>query len=111
MPHSPGPWQMDEVRTDSGRAFRVGTGEMLRAGKGCCIIYDDHPGAQENERKANARLIAAAPALLHACREAADLLAAQHQNLTNGVWDDADAQNTVELIENVIRQATLPKQQ
>jgi hypothetical protein len=58
--HTPGPWTMDEVRTDSGRAFRIGSGEMLKAGKGCCIIYDDH-GHRDNQRKANARLIAAAP--------------------------------------------------
>ncbi len=62
--HAPGPWIFDEVRTDCGRAFRIGSGEMLKAGKGCCIIYDDYPGNPENERKANARLIAAAPELL-----------------------------------------------
>ncbi len=64
--HTPGPWALEEVRTDCGRAFRIGSGEMLKAGKGCCIIYDDYPGNPENERKANARLIAAAPDLLEA---------------------------------------------
>ena len=59
--HTPGPWGCDEVRTSCGRAFRIGAGEMLKAGNGCCIIYDDYPGNPDNERKANARLIAAAP--------------------------------------------------
>lgn len=66
--HTPGPWQFDEVATTCGRAFRIGAGEMLKAGKGCCIIYDDYHGNPENERKANARLIAAAPDLLAALK-------------------------------------------
>lgn len=57
---TPGPWECSEVRTQCGRAFRIGSGEMLEAGKGCCIIYDDYPGNPENERKANAAHIAAA---------------------------------------------------
>ena len=64
--HTPAPWKMDEVRTSSGRAFRIGAGEMLQAGKGCCIIYDDYPGNPDSERSANARLISAAPDLLAA---------------------------------------------
>jgi hypothetical protein len=53
---TPRPWRVDEVRTQVGRAFRIGSGEMLTAGKGCCIIYDDY-GHGANERKANAALI------------------------------------------------------
>ena len=68
MRHTPGPWKSDEVRTQSGRAFRIGAAEMLEAGKGCCIIYDDYPGRPDNERAANARLIAAAPDMLAALR-------------------------------------------
>jgi hypothetical protein len=68
MPHAPGPWTLDEVRTQVGRAFRIGSGEMLVAGKGCCIIYDDYPGGDKSkQREANARLISAAPDLLEAC--------------------------------------------
>lgn len=63
---TPGPWACDEVRTSSGRAFRIGSGEMLEKGKGCCIIYDDFPGNPDNERAANARLIAAAPDMYEA---------------------------------------------
>lgn len=66
--HTPGPWALNEVRTSCGRAFRIGSGEMLSAGKGCCIIYDDYPGAQDNERSANARLISVAPDLYEALK-------------------------------------------
>lgn len=66
--HTPGPWQVDEVRTSCGRAYRIGAGEMLKADKGCCIIYDDYPVDGDNERAANARLIAAAPELLEALK-------------------------------------------
>lgn len=70
--HTPGPWEAREVRTQVGRAFRIGAGEMLEAGKGCCIIYDDYCGNPDNERKANARLIAAAPDLLEIAQEILD---------------------------------------
>ncbi len=76
--HTLGPWVYDEVRTQCGRAFRIGSGEMLKAGKGCCIIYDDYPGNPENERKANARLIAAAPDMLETLKLIQD-------------WDENDA--------------------
>lgn len=66
--HTAGPWVIDELRTQCGRAFRIGASEMLKSGKGCCIIYDDYPGNPHNERAANARLIAAAPDLLAALR-------------------------------------------
>lgn len=59
--HTPTPWTLDEVPTECGRAFRIGSGEMLKAGKGCCIIYDDFraPGTV-NQRSANAHLIVTA---------------------------------------------------
>lgn len=65
-----GPWEAREVRTQVGRAFRIGAGEMLEAGKGCCIVYDDYCGNPDNERAANARLIAAAPDLYEAALQA-----------------------------------------
>ena len=85
--HTPGPWQFDEVATTCGRAFRIGAGEMLKAGKGCCIIYDDYHGNPENERKANARLIAAAPDLLDACDFALTIL----EGMGNGSGGAANA--------------------
>lgn len=74
MPHTPGPWTHDEVRTQVGRAFRIGTSEMLQAGKGCCIIYDDYPSGEKSEqRKANAELITAAPDLYEALKDIMEL--------------------------------------
>ncbi len=65
---TPGPWEMKEVPTQCGRAFRIGRGAMLEPGpKGCCIIYDDY-GAGANEHKANAHLIASAPDLYEALK-------------------------------------------
>jgi hypothetical protein len=68
--HTPTPWEAIEVRTQCGRAFRIGAGEMLKAGEGACIIYDDYPGNPDNERSANAALIVHAvnslPALVKA---------------------------------------------
>jgi hypothetical protein len=69
---TPGPWECKQVKTSSGRAFRIGKDAMLEPGpKGCCIIYDDY-GHGTNERSANAALIAAAPemyAALEKCIE------------------------------------------
>ena len=89
--HTSGPWVFDEVRTDCGRAFRIGSGEMLTAGKGCCIIYDDYPGNPDNERKANARLIAAAPDLLEALERSLNWLASYPGGGAIGVYDQARA--------------------
>lgn len=66
--YTPGPWDLQEVRTSIGRAFRIGSGDMLTAGPGCCIVYDDYPGNLDNQRAANARLISAAPDLLEALK-------------------------------------------
>lgn len=85
--HTKGPWSLDEVRTMSGRAFRIGVGEMLESGKGCCIIYDDYPGNPDNERLAKARLISAAPDLLEALkmlRDADDIALSEGYSGTMG---------------------------
>lgn len=55
-----GPWLNHKLDTSCGRAYRIGSGEMLVAGKGCCIIYDDYPSKPDNERSANASFIAEA---------------------------------------------------
>lgn len=54
--HTPTPWTHEEVRTASGRAFRIGAGDILKPTGGACIIYDDYPSGP-NERSANAALI------------------------------------------------------
>lgn len=86
--HTPGPWTFSEVQTYSGRAFRIGAGEMLQSGKGCCIIYDDYPvNPPENERKANARLIAAAPEMLSALKDTKDELRDILPNMSDEEFD------------------------
>lgn len=55
---SPGPWACVEVKTQVGRAFRIGAGEMIEKGKGACIIYDDYPCDPDNQRSRNAAHIA-----------------------------------------------------
>jgi len=55
--HTPLPWLCEMVKTSSGRAYRIGAGEMLTAGVGGCIIYDDYPSVAENERQQNAAFI------------------------------------------------------
>lgn len=76
MKHTRGPWEVKEVPTQSGRAFRIGKGAMLEPGpKGCCIIYDDYYGCDANERKANAHLISAAPDMYEALRKCQKALA------------------------------------
>ena len=61
--HSSGPWSVspyDNVMSKSGTIAKI----------------EQMPGNDEAERKANARLIASAPALLSAARNAANVLAA-----------------------------------
>lgn len=71
--HTPGPWEYDVVRTSIGRCFRIGSKGQLEASKckdsgirvpSYACLYDDYPGKDDNETRANARLIAAAPAML-----------------------------------------------
>lgn len=57
---TPRPWTLVEVRTSSGLAYKIGSDEMLDAGKGCCIIYDDYPPSGVSPRRANAELIVTA---------------------------------------------------
>jgi hypothetical protein len=54
------PWTVVEVKTASGLAYKIGSGEMLEVGKGCCIIYDDYPDARPSPRRKKADLIVTA---------------------------------------------------
>ena len=71
--HTPGPWIVRESNTQIGRCFRVGTAEVLDCGHGQILLYDDstllNPHA-EGVQQANARLIATAPELLEALKNA-----------------------------------------
>lgn len=76
--HTPGPWGMETVRTSCGVCHKVGpwphkwrAGEMTSA-----CIYDDYPSPPEgtDTMLANARLIATAPDLLAAVKDAHSML-------------------------------------
>ncbi len=90
---TPGEWISDEVRTSSGRAFRIGTGEMIKAGKGCCIIYDDFPGNPKNERSANAAFIAASRSAIPALIERVERAEAENARMREALEFYAEPAN------------------
>lgn len=63
MSHTPGPWHV-EARGVNLTVIFAGSAKGTRASP--CLIMD----GDESEREANARLIAAAPDLLAACKDA-----------------------------------------
>lgn len=69
--HTPGPWEIERVPIES----RGGSNTMWKIGPMVACIYDDwrprEKGISENANQANARLLAAAPELLEACKVAA----------------------------------------
>lgn len=76
--HTPGPWTLETVKTAVGICHKIGTFPQrgVRETTSACIygdniaIEDDKYGGIASELMANARLIAAAPDLLAACKEA-----------------------------------------
>jgi hypothetical protein len=66
--HTPGPWTLERVPIES----RGGSNTAWKIGPFCACLYDDwrnrENGIGEAEAEANARLIAAAPELLEACK-------------------------------------------
>jgi hypothetical protein len=60
MSHTPGPWHVDDVANFC--AFSAD-------GKRVSYCYSAHSDRSDEEAAANARLIAAAPELLEACKE------------------------------------------
>lgn len=73
--HTPGPWQLDTVKTAVGICHRIGNGQFPGRGNKenyACVYVDGavpgHPSGRDLELEANARLIAAAPELLAACK-------------------------------------------
>ena len=77
MKHTPGPW---EVQDDE-----FMTSVVIEDGEICDIVQDDRP---EKENLANARLIAAAPELVEACRVALIYLNALMQDLSGDGWEE-----------------------
>lgn len=69
--HTPGPWTMETIRTSCGIVHKIGPfpGKVGKDGWTHACVYDDYPPNKHSEElAANARLIAAAPALLKALR-------------------------------------------
>lgn len=68
--HTPGPWSLERVPIQS----RGGSNTAYKIGPFTCCLYDDwrprEAGTSEGENAANARLMAAAPDLLAACKMA-----------------------------------------
>jgi len=93
--HTPGPWEIKLSRDDEGTLCHIGTPDKIaRCGQHVCQIngwgfdYD-----ADKEQQANARLIAAAPDLLAACKRISEAFKnAPHetQNAYQGIWTDID---------------------
>lgn len=69
--HTPGPWML------TGEIDRIHSGEVICPGKHespVAVCCDFNRYEREEEREANARLIAAAPDLLAACKAFADAM-------------------------------------
>ena len=71
--HTLGPWTLQTVRTSSGVCFKVGPFPWKNGKLNHACIYADYPspGSKEfSECLANAKLIASAPELLQALKDA-----------------------------------------
>ena len=83
---TPGPWRIE----DEDGNFGIFNGEALLA----VVLPDDTP--DQNVRKANAVLMAAAPLLLRACKQLKDLLDNNRVVTEDGfIINDADTRATL----------------
>jgi hypothetical protein len=104
MSHTPGPWITDDSCCVDGQARRVGTNDGTSAyylnSLTICECYvgdEDVTGPNLVQAEANARLIAAAPDLLEACKEAYSAVA--------GSDSFADCIHRILKMRNVLREA------
>lgn len=88
--HTPGPWILETVRTQSGLCHKVGPfpakREDLPSRHAC--LYADYPSScnpADQELEANARLIAAAPELLEALEASLDYIERHTYGGTDGL--------------------------
>lgn len=116
--HTPGPWSMETVRTSVGICHKVGPFPGKREGdapRHACL-YADYPSESnpfDVELAANARLIVAAPDLLHALAESTGMLSALmdilagRQRASQGAADEVRAQHVknIELLKKVAPRA------
>lgn len=70
MPHTPGPWKAMDCYDYATVESVTEDGRMVLREICTCLIDTDEESGSEEEDRANAYLIAAAPALLAACQEA-----------------------------------------
>lgn len=90
--HTPGPWTLETVRTQSGQCHKIGPFPARRGGDGerHACLYADYPSAHnpaDIELLANARLISAAPELLAALER---LITERKLGLASvGAWETA----------------------
>ena len=89
--HTPGPWRVQGTRIEYG-PFVAGDGFVVAK-----VFRDPSETGTPNEWEANARLIAAAPDLLAACREAIDFIWAEMKE--NPDKEDMDGSIMDRLIE------------
>lgn len=65
--HTPGPWTAE--RNDDDECYSIGTRANVPVGqRSVCLVHFGYDEPAESEQHANARLIAAAPELLAACK-------------------------------------------
>jgi hypothetical protein len=99
MPHTPGSWAFSKGIDDEPDRYCVvqkipGSPEYLIA-----LIHNGAPGDTLKTEESNARLIAAAPALLAACKEASEWLDKRSKHyidlgsvdVATGLWEQAHA--------------------
>ena len=102
MSHTPGPWKAELVPTSAGSAYKFPPcTAVLYVDRMHGYAVDDPAFA---EAHANANLIAAAPDLLAACHEAAQLLCAI-DSLENPHTREMAKDDAIELLKDAIQKA------
>lgn len=89
--YTKGPWEIKEVKTSCGRAFKIDKiGSNCEYGLVACI-YDDNTTLNEKSHKeleANAQLIASAPDLLESCKIMTSLCRIKYGNLDKKIYKE-----------------------
>lgn len=82
--HTPGPWEVkpEEPERDYIRVRGTVLGGQYKIANVTIPLYPETPSSFAEEARANARLIAAAPELLEACKYVASVLGDDYPQLT-----------------------------
>jgi hypothetical protein len=99
--HTPGPWAITEKRLTNGATLNVWSPPDQDGYR--YVVARVDAGVEPGEGDANAHLIAAAPDLLAALRQAEDLISATFENLTTG--DAGEAEAELKAIRTALREA------